>query len=60
MERTVDGLSNYLQVLGPLIGDLRTGRTVKGIIEGIMASGSLRMNRIALFSLSVQRGSRGI
>ena len=60
MEESINGLSNYLQVLAPLIGDLRTGRTVQGIIEGIMATGSLRMNQIALFSPSVQRGNWGV
>lgn len=53
MTDAADGLSQYLQVLSPLIGDLRTQRTTQGIIEGIIASGSLRMNQIARFSPSV-------
>lgn len=60
MEVTTDGLREYLKVLSPLIGDLRTGRTARGIIEGIIASESLRMNQIALFSPSVQGGRRGL
>ena len=55
---TASGLSEYLEVLSPLLGDLRTKRTTHGIIEGIMAAGSLRMNQIALFSPSVRRASR--
>ena len=49
MEVTTDGLSDYLEILNPLIGDLRTGRTARGIIEGTIAAESLRMNQIALF-----------
>ena len=62
IERTteLDGLSKYLQVLAPLIGDLRTQRTTEGIIEGIMAAGSLRMNQIARFSPSVRRRKWGL
>lgn len=56
MDVTTDGLSDYLEMLSPLIGDLRTGRTAQGIIEGIIAAESLRMNQIALFSPSVQGG----
>ncbi len=53
MTEETDGLGQYLQVLSPLFGDLRTQRTTQGIIEGIMAAGSLRMNQIARFSPSV-------
>ena len=60
MEVTTDGLSDYLGILSPLLGDLRTERTTQGIIEGIIAAESLRMNQIALFSPSVQRGRRGV
>lgn len=49
----MNGLNEYLQVLSPLMGDLRTQQTAQGIIEGIVTAGSLRMNQIALFSPSV-------
>ena len=60
MEVRTDGLSDYLEILSPLIGDLRTERTAQGIIEGIIAAESLRMNQIALFSPSVQGARRGV
>ena len=60
MRKAPDGLSEYLQMLSPLIGDIRTERTTRGIIEGIMASGSLRMNQIALFSPYIQGAERGL
>lgn len=60
MGATTNGLSNYLRVLDPLVGDMRTRRTVHGIIEGIIATGSLRMNQVALFSPTVPRASRSL
>lgn len=61
MEETeANGLSEYLRVLDPLIGDARTGHTARGIVEGIVAAGSLRMNQIASFSPSLRRGDRGL
>lgn len=57
MEETGSSLKEYLEILEPLIGDVRTGHTAYGIIEGIMAAGSLRMNQIALFSPSLSGGS---
>lgn len=57
MDVTASSLNEYLERLSPLIGDLRTKRTTQGIIEGIMAAGSLRMNQIALFSPSVRRAA---
>lgn len=53
-------LSDYLEVLEPLIGDARTGHTAQGIVEGIVAAGSLCMNQIASFSPSLRRGKRGL
>jgi hypothetical protein len=48
-------LAEYLNVLAPLIGDRRTSRTVRGVIEGIIAAESLRCTQIAAFSPSVGR-----
>lgn len=59
-EECKDGLSEYMEILEPLIGDERTGRTARGIIGGIYAAGSLRMNQIAAFSPSIERGIRGL
>lgn len=53
-------LSDYLEVLDPLIGDARTGHTAQGIVEGIVATGSLCMNQIASFSPSLRRAIRGL
>jgi hypothetical protein len=50
MEVERDGLGAYLQLLEPYMGDKRTARTVRGTIEGIMASQSLRCTQIAAFS----------
>ena len=55
-----NGLSDYLEVLDPLIGDERTGHTALGIVEGIVAAESLCMNQIASFSPSARRGNRGV
>ncbi len=48
-------LGAYLERLEPLIGDRRTKWTVRGIVEGIIASGSLKCSRIVAFSPCVQR-----
>ncbi len=53
MGATTDGLTNYLRVLDPLASDMRTRRTAHGIIAGIIATGSLRMNQVALFPHNV-------
>ncbi len=60
MEQANHGLSQYLQILEPLIGDQRTGETAKGIVGGILAGGSLCMNRIAAFSPWIQRAGRSV
>jgi hypothetical protein len=48
IERT--GLSDYLSCLRALIGDERTVRTVRGVVEGIIASETLRCSQIVAFS----------
>jgi hypothetical protein len=48
IERT--GLSDYLNCLRALIGDERTVRTVRGVVEGIIASETLRCSQIVAFS----------
>ena len=50
METDSNALTTYLERLEPLIGDRRTGRTVRGIVAGIIGSGSLRCSQIAAFS----------
>ena len=50
MEVRGDDLGDYLERLKPWIGDLRTERTVRGVIEGILGSGTLRLSQIAAFS----------
>ena len=50
MEVDQNHLAAYLQMLELLIGDKRTGRTVRGTLEGIIASQSLRCTQIAAFS----------
>lgn len=55
MEVEGDAVREYLKCLEPLIGDERTGRTVGGVIEGIIASETLRCSQIAAFSPSVSR-----
>jgi hypothetical protein len=45
-----DALTRYLEPLGALIGDRRTERTVRGVIEGIIGGESLRCSQIAAFS----------
>ena len=39
----------HLERLAPLIGDRRTARTVRGVVEGIIASQSPRCTQIAAF-----------
>lgn len=53
MEIEGDALREYLQCLEPLMGDRRTARTVRGVIEGIIAGETLRCSHIAAFSPSV-------
>lgn len=50
METDGNALAAYLKRLEPLIGDRRTGRTVRGIVAGIIASESLKCSQIAAFS----------
>lgn len=50
MEVEWDALATYLKVLSPWIGDKRTVRTVRGTVEGIIASQTLRCTQIAAFS----------
>ena len=47
-------LGEYLQCVGSAIGDRRTGRTVRGVIEGIIGGETLRCSQIAVFSPYVQ------
>lgn len=60
MKPARNGLSQYLQILDPLIGDRRTGETAKGIVGGILAGHSLCMNQIAAFSPWIQRAGRSV
>lgn len=48
----VDGheLGEFLQCMGSLIGDRRTARTVRGVVEGIIGGETLRCSQIAAFS----------
>jgi hypothetical protein len=55
MEVEWNALANYLEVLTPWIGDKRTARTVRGTVEGIIASQTLRCTQIAAFSPYVCR-----
>ena len=48
-------LADYLEVLRPWIGDKRTAYTVRGTVEGIIASQTLRCSQIAAFSPYVCR-----
>jgi hypothetical protein len=50
MEIDKNALRRYLEPFETLIGDRRTGRTVCGVIEGIIGSESLRCSQIAAFS----------
>lgn len=50
-----NSLATYLELLEPLIGDRRTACTVRGMVEGIIASQSLRCTQIAAFSPYVWR-----
>jgi hypothetical protein len=43
-------LDQYAAVFDPLIGDRRTKRTFRGIVEGIIGAESLICSRIAAFS----------
>ena len=47
-------LEEYLQCMGSAIGDRRTARTVRGVVEGIIGGETLRCSRIAAFSPYVQ------
>lgn len=46
----MNALGEYLRIMDPLIGDARTRRTLRGVVEGIIASESLVCARIARFS----------
>ncbi len=48
-------LAAFMQLLEPLVGDKRTTNTVRGLVEGIIASQSLRCTQIAAFSPYVCR-----
>ncbi len=50
------GCEAYLQAYDVLIGDRRTGQTLRGVVEGIIASESLLAARIARFSPSAGGG----
>lgn len=50
MDVPMDGLGEYLARLEPCIGDRRTKRTLRGVVEGMIVSGSLRCTQIAAFS----------
>lgn len=50
MEVDWNDLATHLEMLEPLIGDRRTMSTVRGTVEGIIASESLRCTQIAAFS----------
>jgi hypothetical protein len=50
MDIDQDALTRYLEPFGILIGDRRTARTVRGVIDGIIGSESLRCSQIAAFS----------
>ena len=43
-------LEEYLDQFGSLIGDRRTGRAFRGIVQGILGAESLVCARIATFS----------
>ena len=43
-------LEEYLDHFGPLIGDRRTGRLFRGVVEGIIGAETLVAARIAAFS----------
>lgn len=45
-----DGLGEYLRCMRGLRGDKRTERTVRGVVEGIIASQTLRCSQIVAFS----------
>ena len=55
MEVDWNSLAAYMQVLEPLVGDKRTTNTIRGLVEGIIASQSLRCTQIAAFSPYVCR-----
>ena len=43
-------LDEYLESFDPLIGDRRTGRLVRGVVQGILGAETLVCARIAAFS----------
>jgi hypothetical protein len=49
-------LDSYLDTFAPLIGDRRTGRTLRGTVQGIIGAESLVCSRIAAFSPSAGNG----
>ncbi len=49
-EREWQASEGYLEAFEALIGDERTGRTVRAIVHGVIAGESLRASRIARFS----------
>jgi hypothetical protein len=55
-EQARAGCEAYLEAYEALIGDRRTGETFRGVVEGIIASGSLLAARIARFSPSAGGG----
>lgn len=50
MEVDRSALEEFLQCMGSSIGDRRTARTVRGVVEGIIGGETLRCSQIAAFS----------
>lgn len=50
MEVDGNALEEFLQFVGPSIGDRRTAHTIRGVVEGIIGGESLRCSQIAAFS----------
>lgn len=55
-EREWQGCESYLGEYDVLMGDVRTQRTFRGVIEGIIAGETLLAARIARFSPSAGGG----
>jgi hypothetical protein len=50
MEIDGNALEEFLKCVGASIGDRRTARTIRGVVEGIIGGESLRCSQIAAFS----------